>query len=720
MYELLAPAGSYEGFVGAINAGADAIYLAGKRFGARAYANNFSKEEIISAIKYAHLYNKKVYLTVNTLLKNHEIGELYDFLVDLYEANLDGVIVQDIGAIIWIKRVFPDMEIHASTQMCITGVLGARYLKNLGVKRVVLARELSAKEIKKIKDEVDIELEIFVHGAMCYSYSGTCLFSSILGGRSGNRGRCAQPCRLPYTVDGANNEEYILSLKDMCLLENINELMDIGVDSFKIEGRMKRAEYSAGVASIYRKYIDEYIESNAISKVSNSDLRVIKNLYIRGSISNGYLKKHNSKDMITFIKPNYEEASVELLGNIRAKYIEGTEKMKINMYAKVMIGERIMIEVSGNNNSILYEGAVVSEARNIPLDEAGIRKQLSKLGNTNFELGELNLAVGENCYLSVKELNEARRGAIEQYEQSIGAENITRRVRTELIDYKVKRDDSNVAYIINKLQIVVSSISQLKAISEVEYISKVFIDGDVFLKKKSEVLDIINANAEEECGYYIALPYILRNDDVRRIENILYEIDDTKIKGVLARNLEEIELLDSIHFKGEIVIDNLIYTFNNEAVSYYKSKGYGIVASYELNQGEIASMNLSGQSYYAYGRIPMMISANCVYNTKYGCKGDVNKYIYITDRYNKKIPIYLNCNYCYNLIYNSLPISLHKTIDIFTGRYKMSPILSFTNEDHDTTKHIVNYFIECLHGNTKAAADIGIEYTKGHLKRGVE
>ena len=258
--ELLAPAGNAEAFYGAIHAGADAIYLGGSRFGARAYAENFSEEELVACIRYAHLFQRKVYLTVNTLVKESEFSGLYEYVLPYYRAGLDGVIVQDMGVFAYLREHFPGMELHGSTQMTITGEYGAAFLKEQGACRVVPARELSLAEIRRIKEVTGLEIECFIHGAMCYCYSGQCLFSSILGGRSGNRGRCAQPCRLPYTTGKHPKECYPLSLKDMCTIEYIPELLEAGIDSFKIEGRMKTALYVAVVARTYREAIDDYLK----------------------------------------------------------------------------------------------------------------------------------------------------------------------------------------------------------------------------------------------------------------------------------------------------------------------------------------------------------------------------------------------------------------------------------------------------------------------------
>ncbi len=298
--ELLSPAGNYQAFIGALNAGADAVYLGGERFGARAYADNFTTEEICQALHVAHCMGKKIYLTVNTLFKENEAAGLYDYLCPFYEAGLDAVIVQDLGVFRLIREWFPGLPLHVSTQMTITGAGGAAFLKEQGAVRIVPAREISLSEVRAMKEETGIEIECFIHGSMCYCYSGQCLFSSILGGRSGNRGRCAQPCRLPYQIYAGQKqilgEGYPLSLKDMCTLEYIPQLIEAGIDSFKIEGRMKKPEYAAGVTAMYRKYIDLYYRQGADGcRVEPEDLDMLRGLYIRSEIQTGYYERHNGK-----------------------------------------------------------------------------------------------------------------------------------------------------------------------------------------------------------------------------------------------------------------------------------------------------------------------------------------------------------------------------------------------------------------------------------------
>ncbi len=305
--EILAPAGSYESFMAAIAAGADAVYIGGTRFGARAYADNLNEEAMLKAIDYAHLHGRKVYLTVNTLLKEAELkNELYSYLLPYYMHGIDAVIVQDIGVLQYIREQFPQMPIHASTQMTITNVLGAKLLEELGVERVVTSRELQLNEIKEISEQTNLEIESFVHGALCYCYSGQCLYSSMLGGRSGNRGQCAQPCRLPYSVGNDKKNQYVLSLKDMCTLEAIPDLIEAGIDSFKIEGRMKKPEYVALVTAMYRKYVDLYFKVGKEHYfVKPKDREMLMDLYNRGGSHRGYYYTKNGPEMVSLTRPNH-------------------------------------------------------------------------------------------------------------------------------------------------------------------------------------------------------------------------------------------------------------------------------------------------------------------------------------------------------------------------------------------------------------------------------
>jgi putative protease len=337
-FELLAPAGSIESLKAAVNAGADAVYIGGAAFGARAYADNPDEDALVEGIRYCHVRGRRVYLTVNTLFKEDELeNRLFSFLRPYYEAGIDAVIVQDIGAISFINDRFPGLPIHLSTQTSITMAEGAQELKDRfpAVTRVVPARELSLEELRRFKQDTGLEMEVFIHGALCYCYSGQCLMSSMIGGRSGNRGRCAQPCRRMY--DG----KYLLSPKDQCLLPVLHELMDIGIDSFKIEGRMKSPEYTAGVVSVYRRYMDKYEELGSAGYAAwlvshkaelNADIMLLQDLYNRGGFNSGYLHAHNGQDMMTFDRPNHSGTLIGEVITVRGR--EAVIRFKNEVFAQ--------------------------------------------------------------------------------------------------------------------------------------------------------------------------------------------------------------------------------------------------------------------------------------------------------------------------------------------------------------------------------------------------
>lgn len=337
--EVLAPCGSYDILVAAVHAGADACYIGGNRFGARAYAENFDEPTTIRAISYAHLHGVKLYLTVNTLFKQDEISQLYDYLKPYYEAGLDAVIVQDLGVFSYIRAQFPDLPIHCSTQMNITSVHGAKLLAKQGAKRIVTAREMPLSEIIAIKENVDVEVETFVHGAMCYSYSGQCLMSSLAGGRSGNRGRCAQPCRKCY--DGS----YVLSMKDLCSLEHIPNLLDAGIDSLKIEGRMKNAAYVASAVHAYKTIVEDCQKGAYDGKKAEALKLELANIYNRGGFTDGYFFRHNGKEMISVTRPNNQGIQIGTITGIQA----GTIKLRLS----ADLYKQDVLELAGKDGEVI-------------------------------------------------------------------------------------------------------------------------------------------------------------------------------------------------------------------------------------------------------------------------------------------------------------------------------------------------------------------------------
>ena len=491
--ELLAPAGSYEALEAAFRAGADAVYLGGQKFGARAYAENLDQEQMIQAIEKTHLYGKKLYLTVNTLLKNREMErELYDYLAPYYEAGLDAVIVQDLGVLRFIKRNFPNLHLHASTQMTVTGPEGAKLLKEAGASRVVTARELSLAEIRKIYEETHMEIESFVHGALCYCYSGQCLMSSFLGGRSGNRGRCAQPCRLPYQVyrEGKKlNDErsaYPLSPKDMCTVRILPEILEAGVHSLKIEGRMKKPEYTAGVVEIYRKYLDRYLAGDKNPVVSGEDYQTLLDIYNRDGFHESYYAQRNGRSMMA-LRNEKKSLSGEdkrtvrnekLFEQIRKKYLEGKKQEKIKGTLSLFPDCPAILEVEYGSIQISVQGATVQEAKSRPLDEERVRRQMMKTGETEFVFEKLEIFLGESVFLPMQQLNELRRQGLELLKKTI-LKPYKRKLSFKKEEEKAGHEEQKSP---QGLAASVLNLSQLGAVLAVPGIDRIYADCGMFPK----------------------------------------------------------------------------------------------------------------------------------------------------------------------------------------------------------------------------------------------
>lgn len=431
--ELLSPAGSYETFLAVLAAGADAVYAGLKRFSARAYAENLSDEELLRAMDEAHLRGRKVYLALNTLLKEDELTEALHVTESFCEAGIDALIVQDLGLAAQISKHFPDLPLHASTQMSVTGPYGLRFLEARGFSQAVLPRELSLKEIRALSAQTELKLECFVHGALCYCYSGRCLMSSVIGGRSANRGRCAQPCRLPYqTGRGQKKEMYPLSLKDLCAADAVPLLLDAGVTSFKIEGRMKGLEYAAGVTEIYRQILDaaeaELAEAAgsredpaAISGVpaepSAADRRArdarLAALGSRSGFTNGYLVPDARGRMVSMEKPSHQKDSEDpYVRSVRARYARGPEKIPADMRVTIRPGAPVRLTMSAAGRSVTVEGDIVQAAAGRPLTEALVLEKVTRTGGTPFVVRDCEIVIEDGCFVPVSALNRLRQQAV--------------------------------------------------------------------------------------------------------------------------------------------------------------------------------------------------------------------------------------------------------------------------------------------------------------------
>lgn len=768
--ELLAPAGNYEGFIGAVNAGADAIYLGGEKFSARAYAENFTNDEIIKAIDYAHLFGRKVYLTLNTLIKEREFNQVHEYIRPFYLAGLDGIIIQDLGVFKYVKEHFPMIELHISTQMTITGVKGARFMKENGASRIVPARELSLTEIKKIKDEVDVEIEAFVHGAMCYCYSGLCLFSSLLGGRSGNRGRCAQPCRLPYDVKRQllagnkstlnyksifeNDETYMLSLKDMYTLPMIPELIEAGIDSFKIEGRMKKPEYAAGVTALYRKYIDLYYKNTGINPdfykgkeipVSREDQLRMKSLYIRSDLQNGYYHKLNGKEMVTLSKPSYLGSDDTILTQVRTDYIEKPLQLPLECKVVLKTGKPATLTIigkkwDGQSMAVTIEGEIVSEAKNRPLSREDVNKQIIKTGGSNFVFQKIEIDMDNNIFIANSVLNQLRRDGLYDFEELLLSKSrrFEVNINSDLPEKYKKLQEKIIPEIEEKisqsskpqnskpqgkLSALISNKEQMDSLKNMD-LSYIAMELDCLLDEIipfTQDETIIAYLKEFKSDKYLALPYIIRNKDYTLLQGIVPYLSTDNFKGIIIRNIEEIQWLHEINYQGDIIADANMYTWNSEAKEYFEENNLITTVPVELNIHEIIDLSAENMEMMIYGYIPMMITANCIKKTSVGCDHK-EEIMILNDRYNASFQVKNCCRYCYNIIYNSVPLSLHGNIKELSALNLKNFRLVFTRESGNEAFAITNYFKELMEMKQgKAIADpVYKEFTKGHLKRGVE
>ena len=700
-FELLAPAGNLEIFKGVIESGADAVYVGGSMFGARAYANNFTEEELLEAIDFAHLRGVKVYLTVNTLIKNSEFSKLYDYLLPYYKRGLDAVIVQDIGVVKAIHEYFPSMEIHTSTQMTVTGADGVRFLSQFGVTRVVMAREVSLAEMKRIHEETGMELEAFVHGALCYSYSGQCLFSSILGGRSGNRGRCAQPCRLPYTVEG-KKDEYILSLKDMCGIKALDKLHDAGVYSLKIEGRMKQLEYACGVVKYYRSYID------SMKPVTDADYDRIKALGNRCGFTDRYYFDHNGSDMVTYVKPNFVSNAAE----------PSPEKRKLSIEGELVLREGEPGSLTVKRGDVTYKASIepVSAALKAPLDKKAAIDRINKTGDTDFEFSHIKAQIGENVFVPNGALNKLRRDAIsglcdkllkKYYRNDARYADMSR--LTALPEHVVKSDAAHDEAI-NDYTTICSCMTraQLDTLIGYECFDVFYLDFDMYDRKTliQQFADDVKCLIKRNKKVYLMLPTIFRADSSDYFVSIAKELDKVSFEGFVVKNYEELYLTENLFTGKKVILDHNMYTFNDVSKSAFFEHGVsGDTVPLELNSREIMHRNNIGSQMIVYGYYPLMTTANCVHKNTKGCDKK-QKLIYLKDRYNKSFAVCNNCKECYNTIYNSLPTMLTKNI----GKLKEACIRSFR----------YSFTIESPKQIKAVMDDKVAEYTNGHYKRGVE
>lgn len=745
--ELLAPAGSFASLKAAVAAGADAVYMGGARFGARAYAQNADQDEMIAAIEYAHLHGCRLYMTVNTLFKENELGELYEYLLPYYKAGLDGVIVQDLGALSFIREHFPGIELHASTQMTITSVYGAKELKRLGCCRVVPAREVSLEEIRRIYDETGMDIETFVHGALCYCYSGQCLMSSLIGGRSGNRGRCAQPCRLPYRVYGQENgtavnkedQKCVLSMKDLCTLDILPQILEAGVFSLKIEGRMKSPRYTAGVVRIYRKYLDRYLEYGSEGYyVEPEDKKELLDLFDRGGFTSGYYTRHNGRDMIALKeKPEFRETNKELVDFLDREYVETEKKEPVEGYAYLAEGLPSVLTLTCGDISVTVSGQEPQAAKNQPMTREKVIRQLGKTGATAFEFTELEAEVCGALFLPIQALNELRREGFEALTEAI--HNQWRRKAPEAGEVQNGADsgekssraagcagpvpDESAGKRPMYLTVSAETGDQLSAALAVPEVRRICLDASSFQPERwAEFVQLIH-QAGKEC--YLTLPHIFRTHAIGFFRTYRSCLEQAGFDGLLIRAFEEIQWMREEQISLSASFDASVYAWNHGAVHTLKEEQAAfITAPWELNSRELEPVFEACRreglpaELIVYGRAPMMVSAQCITKTVKGCS-KCPSLLWMKDRTGARLPVQNHCAFCYNTILNPLPVSLHGCADSVKRLAPEGLRLCFTIETGEETKAVLNAFAaEFIRGEN--AEPPFTEFTRGHFRRGVE
>lgn len=716
--ELLAPAGSYASFTAALEAGADAVYMGGPFFGARAYADNPDEGGLLRALDHAHLRNKKIYLTVNTLLKENEIGDkLFSYLAPLYENGLDGVIVQDLGVIRFLRKNFPELPLHGSTQMAVSGPEGARLLARLGLKRLVLPRELSREEIKEITRSGGLETEVFIHGALCYACSGQCLMSSFLGGRSGNRGRCAQPCRLEYQ-DGR-----MMNMRDLCALDELPFLYEAGVASLKIEGRMKSPAYTAGVTAIYRRYLDMLEEGKW--RTDPADRRRLSDLFDRGGFTDGYFRRHNGADMLdTGAKKTHVKLAEGEKDRLEEQYLT-PRPIPVSARLTVMTGRKAELILEAGSVYVCQTGEEAQPAQSRPLDAEQLRRQIEKTGESPFTFDPLVVETDGKSFLPLSALNSLRREALKAY-QNARLAPIKRMPAKEPEAY---RKTAPRAYLPLKkkeelpLRVMLDDPAAFSRLLE-EKIEGIYLPADYVdiaaLKKYAD-----RAHEKGKKLFY-ALPYFFR-DKMREDflnENNLLLLKESGVDGFLVRSPEELGFLQEHPLPGRILADAGLYGWNREALLCLRELGaqeasFGL----ELHEKDIAALGEPPIpcEQLIYGRLPLMLSAQCLFKTRGEClkaKAPAREkphFTILTDRKNAEHVCEARCRYCYSVLYNAVPLYLADM-----PLYGDSLRLHFTTEEPEEIIRIIRRVQAELSGNGRDSSKMPLSFTRGNYKKGVE
>ena len=635
MTELLSPAGSRDALIAAVQSGADAVYMGFGSFNARRNAKNFTDEEFAEAVAYCHLHGVRVYLTLNTLLTDRELPAAADALRRASDMGVDAVLVQDWGVLSLAREVTPDLPLHASTQMSLFTLGGAKLAARLGMERVVLARELSRHDIALICDGCPAEVEVFVHGALCMCYSGQCTMSALIGQRSGNRGACAQPCRLPYSVNGSRQYDHPLSLKDANLSAYLRDLDELGVACLKIEGRMKRPEYVAVITAIYRRLLDEKRRPTA------EEAAQLEAAFSRSGFTDGYYRGEKGPQMLG-MRPESARWPEELFAAARETYERGENRpVPVTMGCVVRSGRPAALTVSAERNGRVFssavQGPVPEAARNRALTAEELRTRLGKTGGTAFAAKTIDIDLEDGLMLSAGAVNGLRRQALEELTAQLSARPVhgpwPRRTAME-----APLPDCAPVTAEPKLTCSITRADQLTA---------ELADGAEAVYIPLELLDKLELSPyARRTKLFAVLPRIFRTEDEAKFRDILENAPC--LHGVVAGNLGHLPIVEGLPL--EVRGDFGLNVFNSRSLLFLQKLGLdSATVSFELRHQQVRDLNkyLPCEA-IVYGRLPLMITENCAAANTTGCTHGAT----LTDRTGTDFPVL--CAYgCRNEIQNS-------------------------------------------------------------------
>lgn len=695
--EILAPAGSVEALRAAISGGADAVYMAGERFGARAFAKNFTDEELAKAVAYAHERGVKCYITVNTLITDREMEEAKQFISFLCKIGVDAVILQDAGLAALIAKWAPGLHRHASTQMAVHNLDGVRELAAQGFTRVVVARELSMKNLTTIVQNSPVEIEMFVHGSLCFSHSGQCLMSAVIGRRSANRGRCAGPCRLPCSIEGGKSR-YQMSLKDLCLAEKIPELCKLGVASLKIEGRMKRPEY---VSSVTRTY------ANAVRyglKPVKEEINRMSEIFSRSGFTSGYYDDKIDREMFGKREEEDVTRAAATLEKERKKTEEGllkeeVRKSPIQFEMIIKEGQPVTLKAYTLTGSATAVGEIPEKAIKRAITDEEVNRQLCKTGGTAYQVEEIRLDIDEGLAMPVSAINALRREVVEKLETlRLSAAEIPFAAEEELLQSIPKQEHRLVASFFRFGQIPENT----------DTLEAVFLPAAEILLREEEVKVLLSKNIVVG----VTLPRVIMDDEKKALAALLKNCFDLGVTTAMCGNIGHLGMLKKIGFSlwGDIGLN----IFNSYSIREYQHLGFErVLLSPELSSAQIRDMTKTLPSgIFAYGRLPLMVSENCLGKSGLGCSGRCKLPSVLHDRRGENFPVFPQPG-CRSLILNSKILYLADKIEEIKETEAAFSFLYFTDENQDTCAQVISAYA----GGMSAKPE---EFTRGLFGKGVE